>query len=117
MRNPFDRSRYPYGNKKRITPEGEPLEGSGVSRSLVRIVVPIIIGIIIVAVIAISSVRIVDACVDTSKSLDEGLHFVVPFRDNGVQMEVRTQKIIEDTISQSKDLQENRSQPDWLPTT
>ena len=120
MRNPFDRSRYPYGNKKRITPEGEPLEGSGVSRSLVRIVVPIIIGIIIVAVIAISSVRIVDAGnrgvsvqfgnVDTNKSLDEGLHFLVPFRDNGVQMEVRTQKIIEDTISQSKDLQDVTTQ-------
>ena|SRR5687768_15448446 len=61
MRNPFKGSDYPYGNRKRITPEGEPLEGSGVSRSLVKIVVPIIIGIIIIAVIAISSVRIVDA--------------------------------------------------------
>jgi hypothetical protein len=29
MRNPFGRSGYPYGSKKRITPEGEPLEGSG----------------------------------------------------------------------------------------
>jgi len=57
MRNPFDRSGYPYGNRKRITLEGESLEGSGVSRPLVRIVVPIIIGIMIIAVIAISSVR------------------------------------------------------------
>jgi hypothetical protein len=94
MRNPFDRSGFPYGSRKRITPEGEPLEGSGVSRSFVRIVIPIIICIIIVSVIAISSVRIVDAGyrgvlvqfgnVDTSKSLDEGLHFVIPFRDNVV---------------------------------
>ncbi len=61
MRNPFDGSGYPYGNRKRITPEGEPLEGSGVSTSIVKIVVPILIGIIIIAVIAISSVRIVDA--------------------------------------------------------
>ena len=87
MRNPFKGSDYPYGSRKRITPEGEPLEGSGVSRSLVKIVVPIIIGIIIIAVIAISSVRIVDAGnrgvlvqfgnVDTSKSLDEGLHCIL----------------------------------------
>jgi regulator of protease activity HflC (stomatin/prohibitin superfamily) len=66
-----------------------------------RVVVPIIIGIIIIAVIAISSFRIVDSCnrvilvqfgnVDTDVSLVEGLHFVVPFRDNVLQMEVRTQ--------------------------
>src|ERR671919_2269250 len=117
MRNPFNRSGYPYGSRKRITPEGEPLEGGGgTSRSLVRIVIPIIIGIIIISVIAASSVRTVDAGnrgvlvqfgnVDTSKSLDEGLHFVVPFRDNVVQMEVRTQKIAESAPSASKDLQD-----------
>ena len=61
MRNPFNRSGYPYGSKKRITPDGEPLEGTGRSRSLVRIVIPVIIGIIIVSIIAVSSVRIVDA--------------------------------------------------------
>ena len=120
MRNPFKRSGYPYGGRKRVTPEGEPLEGTGISRSLVRIVVPIIIGIIIVSIIAVSSVRIVDAGnrgvlvqfgnVDTDNSLDEGLHFVVPFRDNVVQMEVRTQKIVEDTTSASKDLQDVSTQ-------
>ena len=120
MRNPFKGSDYPYGSRKRITPEGEPLEGSGVSRSLVKIVVPIIIGIIIIAVIAISSVRIVDAGnrgvlvqfgnVDTDVSLDEGLHFVVPFRDNVVQMEVRTQKVVENAASASKDLQDVSTQ-------
>jgi regulator of protease activity HflC (stomatin/prohibitin superfamily) len=46
-------------------------------------------------------VRIVDAVnrgvlvqfgnIETDLSLDEGLHFVVPFRDNVVQMEVRTE--------------------------
>jgi prohibitin 2 len=120
MRNPFNRSGYPYGNRKRITPEGEPIEGSGISKYLVRIIIPVIIGIIIVSVIAISSVRIVDAGyrgilvqfgnVDTSNSLDEGLHFVVPFRDNVAQMEVRTQKIVEDTTSASKDLQDVSTQ-------
>src|ERR671921_1214321 len=120
MRNPFDRSGYPYGSKRKITPEGEPLEGLGPSRPLLRIVVPIIIGIIVISIIAISSVRTVDAGyrgvlvqfgnVDTSKSLDEGLHFVVPFRDNVVQMEVRTQKIVESATSASKDLQDVSTQ-------
>jgi regulator of protease activity HflC (stomatin/prohibitin superfamily) len=119
MRSPFKRSDYPYKRKK-ITPEGEPLEGGGVSRSLVRIVVPIIIGIIIISIIAVSSVRIVDAGnrgvlvqfgnVDTDASLDEGLHFVVPFRDNVIQMEVRTQKLVESTTSASKDLQDVSTQ-------
>src|SRR5919112_130458 len=120
MRNPFDRSGYPYGSKRKITPEGEPLEGLGPSRPLLKIVVPIIIGIIVISIIAASSVRTVDAGnrgvlvqfgnVDTSKSLDEGLHFVVPFRDNVVQMEVRTQKIVESTTSASKDLQDVSTQ-------
>ena len=120
MRNPFKKSDYPYGSRKRITPEGEPLEGSGGPRSLVKIVVPVIVGIIIIAVIAISSVRMVDAGhrgilvqfgnVDTDVSLDEGLHFVVPFRDNVVQMEVRTQKVVENAASASKDLQDVSTQ-------
>src|SRR5215203_3262538 len=122
MANPFKRSGsgYPYGSKKRTTPEGEPLEGTGRSRSIVRIVVPIIIGVIIISIIAISSVRIVDAGhrgvlvqfgdVDTDVSLDEGLHFVVPFRDNVVQIEVRTQKIVESATSASKDLQDVSTQ-------
>src|ERR671922_1356882 len=120
MRNPFNRSGYPYG-RKRITPEGEPLEGGGgTSRSLVRIIIPTIIGIIIISIIVVSSVRIVDAGnrgvlvqfgnVDTDTSLDEGLHFVVPFRDNVVQMEVRTQKIVESATSASKDLQDVSTQ-------
>jgi prohibitin 2 len=122
MRNPFKRSGsgFPYGSKKRTTPEGEPLEGTGRSRSIVRIVVPIIIGVIIISVIASSSVRIVDAGnrgilvqfgnVATENSLDEGIHFVVPFRDNVVQIEVRTQKIVESATSASKDLQDVSTQ-------
>jgi regulator of protease activity HflC (stomatin/prohibitin superfamily) len=42
--------------------------------------------------------------------LQEGIHFVVPVRDNIVQMEVRTQKITEDTVSASRDLQDVRTQ-------
>src|SRR5215207_755322 len=120
MGNPFKRSGYPHGSRKRTTPEGEPLEGTGRSRSIVRIVVPIIIGVIIISVIASSSVRIVDAGnrgilvqfgnVDTDVSLDEGIHFVIPFRDNVVQIEVRTQKIVESATSASKDLQDVSTQ-------
>jgi regulator of protease activity HflC (stomatin/prohibitin superfamily) len=67
-------------------------------------------------VIATAAVTIVDAghrgillhwnAVDlTIAPLDEGLHFVVPFADSVVQMEVRTLKIIKATSSASKDLQ------------
>jgi prohibitin 2 len=35
---------------------------------------------------------------------------LVPLRDNIVQMEVRTQKITEDTVSASRDLQDVRTQ-------
>jgi regulator of protease activity HflC (stomatin/prohibitin superfamily) len=116
MPNPFRRAGNPY----RRTPEGEPLEGTGLSRPLLRVIVPIIIGIIIISIVAISSVRIVDAGnrgvlvqfgnIDSDVSLDEGLHFVVPFRDNVVQMEVRTQKVVENAASASKDLQDVSTQ-------
>jgi len=76
----------------------------------------IVIGLIVIGVIAGAAVTIVDAghrgvllhwnAVDTSIApLDEGLHFVVPFADSVVQMEVRTMKFIKATSSASKDLQ------------
>jgi len=76
----------------------------------------IIIALIVIGVIAAAAVSIVDAghrgvllhwnAVDlTIAPLDEGLHFVVPFADSVVQMEVRTLKIIKSTSSASKDLQ------------
>jgi prohibitin 2 len=126
------------GNNRRITPEGEPLEdtGGGGGRfpgggrggglfgrgpnSLIKILIPSVIGLIIVAFLIMNSVKIVDAgnrgvllnfgAVDVSRSLDEGIHFVVPVRDNVVQMEVRTQKITEDTVSASQDLQDVSTQ-------
>jgi regulator of protease activity HflC (stomatin/prohibitin superfamily) len=122
------------GGSRRTTPEGEPLEdphgspysgksgpGRGrISNPLIKIVVPAFIGIIVVAIVITGSVKIVDAgyrgvllsfgAVDTSKSLQEGIHFVIPVRDNVVQMEVRTQKISEDAASASKDLQDVRTQ-------
>jgi prohibitin 2 len=138
--NPFKRKgrNNPYGtggvNSRRTTPEGEPLEdphgspysggsGSGrskISGSLIKIIIPAIIGIIIVAIAITGSVKIVEAgyrgvlltfgAVDTSRSLDEGIHFVVPIRDQVVPMEVRTQRITEDAASASRDLQDVRTQ-------
>jgi len=75
-----------------------------------------VIALIVIGVITAAAVTIVDAghrgvllhwnAVDlTIAPLDEGLHFVVPFADSVVQMEVRTMKFIKATSSASKDLQ------------
>jgi regulator of protease activity HflC (stomatin/prohibitin superfamily) len=119
MRSPMGRFGRRYSPSDKVTPEGEPLESyspMGLNTSLIRIIIPAIIGIIVVIVILTSSVKIVDAgyrgillhfgAVDTTASLDEGIHFVVPFRDNVIQMEVRTQKVVVSATSASKDLQD-----------
>ena len=75
-----------------------------------------IIALIVIGVVGAASVQIVDAghrgvllhwsAVDTTiPPLDEGLHFVVPFQDTIVNMEVRTMKFVKDTSSATKDLQ------------
>jgi regulator of protease activity HflC (stomatin/prohibitin superfamily) len=75
-----------------------------------------VLALIVIGVIAAASVQIVDAghrgvllhwnAVDTNAApLDEGLHFVVPFQDQVVNMEVRTLKFVKGTSSASKDLQ------------
>ena len=72
--------------------------------------------LIIIGVVISASVQIVDAgyrgvllhwsAVDTTvPPLEEGLHFVVPFQDSVVNMEVRTLKFVKDTSSASRDLQ------------
>ena len=73
--------------------------------SPLKIAIPAIIAVILIFVILSSSVKIVDGgfrgvlvkfgAIDTSVSLSEGHHFVLPFRDSIVQFEVRTQKIVE----------------------
>jgi len=84
--------------------------------SLVRGVAIGIIGLIVIGVMASAAVQIVDAghrgvllhwnAVDvTFPPLDEGLHFVVPFQDTVVNMEVRTLLFVKGTSSASKDLQ------------
>ncbi len=75
-----------------------------------------IIILIVIGVVAVASVQIVDAghrgvllhfnAVDlTVPPLEEGLHFVVPFADSVVNMEVRTLLFVKGTSSASKDLQ------------
>ena len=75
-----------------------------------------IILLIAIGVIAAASVQIVDAgyrgvllhwsAVDTTiPPLEEGLHFVVPFQDQVVNIEVRTLKFTKSTSSASQDLQ------------
>jgi len=75
-----------------------------------------IIALIVIAAIAAASVQIVDAghrgvllhwnAVDTNvPPLEEGLHFVIPFQDQVVNMEVRTLLFVKGTASASKDLQ------------
>jgi len=75
-----------------------------------------ILVLIVIGVVATASVKIVDAghrgvllhwnAVDlTNPPLEEGLHFVVPFQDEVVDIEVRTLKYEKETRSASKDLQ------------
>ena len=75
-----------------------------------------IIILILIGVVAVASVKIVDSgnrgvvlhwnAVDlTAPPLEEGLHFVVPFQDEVVNIEVRTLKYANDARSASKDLQ------------
>jgi len=91
-------------------------EGPKVNVSAAKAIVGIVIALIVVGVIASAAVQIVDAghrgvllhwnAVDVAfPPLDEGLHFVVPFQDSVVNMEVRTLKFVKSTSSASKDLQ------------
>jgi regulator of protease activity HflC (stomatin/prohibitin superfamily) len=110
----------PFKRGKPRNPYEDTYSNSNYSKRLMKIAVPAIIGVIIVTILIMSSIKIVDAgnrgvllnfgAVDVSRSLDEGIHFVVPVRDNVVQMEVRTQRITEDAASASGDLQDVRTQ-------
>ena len=87
-----------------------------VNMSAAKGVAVAIVLLIIIGVVATASVKIVDSghrgvllhwnAVDlTSPPLEEGLHFVVPFQDEVVNIEVRTLKYANDARSASKDLQ------------
>lgn len=75
-----------------------------------------IIVLIVIGIVAYESVHIVDAghrgillhwgAVETSvPPLGEGLHFVTPFADDVVNLEVRTLKYVQSTTAETNDLQ------------
>jgi regulator of protease activity HflC (stomatin/prohibitin superfamily) len=81
-----------------------------------KVVLIAILILIIIGVIASASVKIVDSghrgvllhwnAVDLTKPpLDEGIHFVVPFQDEVINIEVRTLKYASEARSASRDLQ------------
>ena len=115
MRNPFKRSGKSYDRR---TPEGEPLEYVG-SRSFMGLnklkILAAIITFVIIVVILSESVVIVQAghrgvvlyvgAVE-NRVLGEGLHFIIPFAEQVIQLEVRTLKFQADASAASNDLQE-----------
>jgi prohibitin 2 len=116
MRNPFKKTGKPYDRR---TPDGEPLEYTGQSGSILgsnklKILAGIVTFIIIIIVMS-ESVVIVQAghrgvvlyvgAVE-NRVLGEGLHFIVPFAEQVIQLEVRTLKFQADASAASNDLQE-----------
>ena len=111
MRNPFKKS-----NNK--TPEGEPLEhvgsGSAMGPKKLVIIATITTFIVIILVIA-QSVVIVQAghrgvvlylgAVE-NRVLNEGVHFIIPFAEQVIPLEVRTLKFVANASAASNDLQE-----------
>ena len=98
-------------DKRKDNPDSGP-NGKTVLK-IFGVIIAIAVGIFLLS----ASIAIVDAghrgvllhwsAVDTSHPpLDEGLHFLVPFRDTVVTIEVRTQKHVETTTAASKDLQD-----------
>jgi prohibitin 2 len=114
MKNPFGRSE----NNRRRTPEEESAEYPG-SRSYLRpkrlkIIVGVFTFIVIIVVIS-QSLTIIQAghrgvvlfvgAVE-NRVLGEGVHFVIPFAEQVIPLEVRTLKFQDDASAASKDLQE-----------
>jgi prohibitin 2 len=111
MKNPFKKS----DNK---TPEGEPLEhvGSGSAMGPKKLVIIATITTLIVIILVMSeSVVIVQAghrgvvlylgAVE-NRVLSEGVHFIIPFAEQVIPLEVRTLKFVANASAASNDLQE-----------
>ena len=95
-------------------------ESSKSNARAVKAVLIVLIVLVVVGLVVASSVKIVEAgtrgvllhwsAVDvTQPPLEEGLHFVTPFADDVVNIEVRTLKHEESTTSASRDLQTVRT--------
>ncbi|MFL6382309.1 MAG: SPFH domain-containing protein, partial [Nitrososphaeraceae archaeon] len=111
MKNPFkgNPNGYPYGYRGTASPSRSIL-GSNKLKILAAIVT-----FIIIIVVMSQSVVIVEAghrgvvvylgAVE-NKVLGEGLHFIIPFAEQVIQLEVRTLKFQADASAASNDLQE-----------
>jgi len=111
MRNPFRRAGSPYGKRTSEYTRG--------SRSLLYSnklkIVAAVVTVIVIIVVMSESVVVVQAghrgvvlyvgAVE-SRVLGEGVHFIVPFAEQVIQLEVRTLKFQADASAASNDLQE-----------
>ena len=95
-------------------------ESPRVNVGAAKVVLIVLIVLVVVGLVVASSVKIVDAgtrgvllhwsAVDlTQPPLEEGLHFVTPFADDVINIEVRTLKYEKSTTSASRDLQTVRT--------
>src|SRR5206468_5344048 len=110
MRNPFKRSGSPYNKKNPQYTGSKP----ALSFNKLKIVAGIITFVVII-VIMFESVVVVQAghrgvvlyvgAVE-NRVLGEGIHFIIPFAEQVVQLEVRTLKFQADASAASNDLQE-----------
>src|ERR1051326_8571358 len=110
MRNPFKKS-----NK---TPEGEPLEHVGrdlVTSSKKLVIIAALVTFIIIILIMSESVVIVQAGhrgvvlylgAIENRVLSEGVHFIIPFAEQVIPLEVRTLKFVANASAASNDLQQ-----------
>src|SRR5438067_6912935 len=104
MKNPFKRFGNPY-----------PSQYSGSRSSNKLIIVAAIITLIVIIVIMFESVVVVEAghrgvvlyvgAVE-NRVLGEGIHYIIPFAEQVIQMEVRTLKFEANASAASNDLQE-----------
>src|SRR5438874_171632 len=110
MRNPFKRSGSPYNKKNPQYTGSKP----GLFSNKLKIVAGIITFVVII-VIMFESVVVVQAghrgvvlyvgAVE-NRVLGEGIHFIIPFAEQVIQMEVRTLKFEANASAASNDLQE-----------
>ena len=110
MRNPFKKYPNPYGR----TGGYNNMPSSGVSSNKLKIIAGVVTFVVII-IVMFESVVVVEAghrgvvlyvgAVE-NRVLGEGLHFIIPFAEQVVQMEVRTLKFEANATAASNDLQE-----------
>ncbi|MFL6391382.1 MAG: prohibitin family protein [Nitrososphaeraceae archaeon] len=111
MKNPFkgNPNGYPYGYRGTASPSRSIL-GSNKLKILAGIVTFIIIVIIVMESVVVVQAGhrgvVVYLGAVENKVLGEGLHFIIPFAEQVIQLEVRTLKFQADASAASNDLQE-----------